>query len=69
MKTHKARLGLTFGAALLATSALAGPEVVEGPGYNPECFAPWDDTARYLQWEGREGPYRIAIVNSFVGNT
>ena len=69
MKTQKALWGLTLGAALLTTSALAGPEVVEGPGYNPECFAPWDETTKYLQWEGREGPYRIAVVNGFVGNT
>ena len=52
-----------------ATSALAGPEVVEGPGVNPTCFAPWDDSTGFLQWEGREGPFKVAIVNGFVGNT
>ena len=69
MKTQKALWGLALGAALLTTSALAGPEVVEGPGYNPACFAPWDEETKYLQWEGREGPHRIAVVNGFVGNT
>jgi ribose transport system substrate-binding protein len=43
--------------------------VVDGPGYLPECFAPWDADTSYFQWEPREGPYRIALVNGFVGNT
>ncbi|MEZ5670759.1 MAG: sugar ABC transporter substrate-binding protein [Alphaproteobacteria bacterium] len=59
-----------LGAGLLsATTALADPAVVEGPGYLPECFAPWSAETQYFQWEPREGPYRIALVNGFVGNT
>jgi ribose transport system substrate-binding protein len=50
-------------------SAWAQPAVVDGPGYLPECFAPWDQDTKYFQWEPREGPYRIALVNGFVGNT
>jgi ribose transport system substrate-binding protein len=62
--------GLTACAALLAgTAAFAGPQVVDGPGADPECFAPWSTDTKYLQWEAKEGPYRIAIVNGFVGNT
>jgi ribose transport system substrate-binding protein len=61
---------LTLGALLLAgTAAFAGPEVVDGPGADPDCFAPWSEETKYLQWEPKEGPYRIAIVNGFVGNT
>lgn len=66
------KLGLTATVAALAmsvTGALAGPEVVSGPGAQPECFAPWDDSTKYFQWEGREGPFRVAVVNGFVGNT
>jgi ribose transport system substrate-binding protein len=55
--------------ALSIGSAFAGPEVVEGPGAEPECFAPWSEDTAYLQWPAKEGPYRIAIVNGFVGNT
>jgi ribose transport system substrate-binding protein len=55
--------------ALGGSAALAGPEVVDGPGYSPECFAPWSEDTQYFQWEEREGPYRIALVNGFVGNT
>ena len=60
---------ITFGLALAATSANAAPEVVSGPGYLPECFAPWTEETQYFQWDAREGPYRIALVNGFVGNT
>lgn len=55
--------------AFLATSALAGPETVEGPDVNPNCFAPWEDSTTFMQWEAKEGPFRIAIVNGFVGNS
>ena len=61
---------ITLGLALAAaTPASAAPDVVEGPGYLPECFAPWTEDTAYFQWEAREGPYRIALVNGFVGNT
>ena len=51
------------------TAALAGPEVVSGPGADPQCFQPWNADVKYFQWDKREGPYRIALVNGFVGNT
>ena len=62
---------LAAAAALLlgSSAAFAGPEVVAGPGADPECFAPWSAETTYLQWPAQEGPYRIAIVNGFVGNT
>jgi len=57
-------------AMVVATSAaFAGPEKVSGPGHDPECFAPWNDEIGYFQWEAREGPHKIAVVNGFVGNT
>ena len=62
-------MAATTGALLAGSAAFAGPEVVEGPGTNPACFAPWDDTTAFLQWEAREGPFRVAVVNGFVGNT
>ena len=58
--------------ALLAGSHLAraaGPEITDGPGYLPACFAPWDADTKYMQWPKKEGPYRIALANGFVGNT
>ena len=37
--------------------------------FQPECFRPW--TAETQNWthESREGPFRITVVNSFVGHT
>jgi ribose transport system substrate-binding protein len=55
--------------ALSAQLALAGPTVVSGPGADPACFAPWSADTKYMQWEAKPGPYKIAIVNGFVGNT
>src|SRR3954470_19978985 len=66
---------LTLGAAfvgalgLAAGAAAAKPQVVAGPGYKPECFAPWSEKTKFFQWPAKEGPYRIALVNGFVGNT
>lgn len=59
-------LVLSFG---LGTAALAGPEMVSGPGAEPACFQPWSDDITYFQWEKRDPPYKIALVNGFVGNT
>src|SRR5690349_1625125 len=56
-------VGLMSGAALAA-----GPEIVAGPGADPECFVPWSADTKFFQWPAKEGPYRIAVVNGFVGN-
>ena len=57
------------GLALGAGTALAeGPKVVSGPGYEPACFKPWTDQTKFFQWQKKEGPYRIALVNGYVGN-
>jgi len=55
--------------ALFAQSALAGPEKVSGPGADPTCFAPWSAKTSYLKWPAKPGPFRVAVVNGFVGNT
>jgi ribose transport system substrate-binding protein len=64
------QLSTAIGAIALSTQlALAGPAVVSGPGADPACFAPWSADTKYMQWEAKPGPYKIAIVNGFVGNT
>ena len=46
-----------------------GPKVVPGPGALPACrFAPWNRKTKYLQWPARKPPFRIALVNGYVGN-
>jgi len=54
---------------MLSTSAsVAAPAVVAGPGVDPGCFAPWDAETSFFQWPAKQGPYKVAIVNGFVGN-
>jgi ribose transport system substrate-binding protein len=55
--------------ALCAGSAVAGPQEVSGPGADPTCFAPRDAHVKYLQYPAKQGPFRIALVNGYVGNT
>ena len=59
---------VALSALLTSTVAFAGPKIVSGPGANPECFKPWSDT-KFFQWAKKPGPYKIALVNGFVGNT
>jgi len=59
---------LAFAGFLLSSAAWAGPKVVSGPGANPECFKPWSDKTKFFEWEKKPGPYKIALVNGFVGN-
>jgi len=64
------KLFTTLAALSMSTSlAWAGPEVVSGPGADPGCFAPWSAQTKYFQWPAKQGPYKIAVVNGFVGNT
>jgi ribose transport system substrate-binding protein len=69
MKRVGVASALALAGLLIASGALAGPKVVSGPGANPECFKPWDSKTKFFQWEKKQGPYKIALVNGFVGNT
>jgi ribose transport system substrate-binding protein len=66
-----AAFGCAFaiGAFAGGASAQETPRVVQGPGALPQCFAPAANNSRFFQWPQRPGPYRIALVNGFVGNT
>jgi len=69
--TRAARLSaLAFTGFLFSSAAvMAGPKTVSGPGPEPNCFKPWNGQTKYMQWDKKPGPYRIAVVNGFVGNT
>src|SRR5262249_43911471 len=69
MKNGTRLATLTFAGLLMSSVAWAGPNVVSGPGANAECFKPWSDKTKFLQWAKKPGPYKIALVNGFVGNT
>ncbi|WP_414470775.1 sugar ABC transporter substrate-binding protein [Microvirga sp. M2] len=57
------------GLLLSSVATFAGPKIVSGPGADPGCFKPWNAQTKYMQWDKKSGPYRIAVVNGFVGNT
>ena len=53
---------------LAGAAQAAGPEVVQGPGVMPECFAPFSDTTKYFKFEKKDPPYRIALANFDLRN-
>jgi ribose transport system substrate-binding protein len=67
----KSRLGLVllascaFGGAAVA----AGPKVVTGPNADPQCFVPWTEKTKLLQYPAKPGPYRVALANGYIANT
>jgi ribose transport system substrate-binding protein len=76
MKTKSSRArGLLLAGTLalvsgVSTAAIAaGPKVVPGPSADPECFTPWSQDTKYFQYSKKDGPYRIALANGFIGNT
>ncbi len=69
MKLKALSIATTASLLLSAGLSVAGPKIVSGPGAEPKCFAPWGADTKYMQWEKKKGPYKVAIVNGFVGNT
>lgn len=72
----KNQRGMTRAAALAAVVGMcAGASQAEwrsptdDASFQAECFRPWSDTTATWMHEGKDGPYRIAVVNSFTGNT
>jgi ribose transport system substrate-binding protein len=60
----------TVGLAAMTVAAAAGPEVVSGPAsVAPECFKPFTADTKFFKFPKKDGPYRIALANGFVGNT
>jgi len=57
---------LTTLSAALATALIASAPV-QADTYRPECFAPAPDTGM-IQYDAKEGPYKLAFVNGFAGN-
>ena len=47
----------------------AGPEIVAGPGAEPDCFKPGSADTKYFQWPAKKGPYRIALANGYIAKT
>jgi ribose transport system substrate-binding protein len=60
---------VVVGALAIGTAQAAGPKVSNTPGIDPQCFKPWTTDTKTFQWPAKQGPYRIALVNGYVGNT
>lgn len=69
MRSLRLPAAVVAGLLLSTAAAVAAPKAVAGPGPEPQCFKPWKADTTYMQWPKKDGPYRVAIVNGFVGNT
>lgn len=58
----------TLAAAAVAVMGLGAPAAWAADTYMPECFAPAKDNPSTIQYPAKEGPYKIALVNGYVGN-
>jgi ribose transport system substrate-binding protein len=69
------RRAMTLLAAASVTALFAyapaakAQDIVPGPAADPECFVPWTDQTKFFKFPKKEGPYRIALANGFIGNT
>lgn len=69
---HNRMKGALVAAILVGCAGSAQAEwrtQTDGSGFQPECFRPWAASTQTWTHEARGGPYRIAVVNSFTGNT
>jgi ribose transport system substrate-binding protein len=70
MKRMTTWLGATVAAMAMTVAAqAAGPEIVAGPSADAECYKPLTAETKFFQYPKKEGPYRIALANGFIGNT
>jgi ribose transport system substrate-binding protein len=70
VKTVLTTLAAGVALGVLSTAAMAaGPKVVSGPAADQECFKPWTKDTKFFQFPKKNGPYRIALANGFIGNT
>ncbi len=51
------------------SAVAAGPEKVAGPASDAKCYVPWEAKTQFFKFPKKEGPYRIALANGFIGNT
>jgi ribose transport system substrate-binding protein len=63
----KIRTALRVGASLAVLTLMAG-SAFAADTYMPECFTPAKDNPAVIQYPAKNGPYKIALVNGYVGN-
>src|SRR3979490_729221 len=59
-------LATLAGAWLVGAAATAGAQEMM---FQPQCFKPMPGTTKPLSYAAKPGPYRLALVNGFVGNS
>lgn len=64
----KRRATLLMMGTLAASVALFTCGASAQETYKPECYAPAQDSASVISYAKKDGPYRIALVNGYVGN-
>jgi ribose transport system substrate-binding protein len=57
-----------WGAGAFAAAALMAAGAMAADTYKPECFSPAKDNASVIKYSAKKGPYKIALVNGYVGN-
>lgn len=65
--SRRTLLAAASGAALLIGAGVS-PALAQET-FNPTCFRPADGVTKTITGEARPGPYRLALVNGFVGNS
>jgi ribose transport system substrate-binding protein len=69
MRRKKSIAAAVLLSSVFSFSAFAEPEIVSGPAADANCFVPWTDSTKFFKFPKKEGPYRIALANGFIGNT
>ncbi len=59
----------TCAAAGLAVSMAAAPASAAPSTYDPQCFRPLEPGGKTISQKAHKGPFRLALVNGFVGNS
>ena len=58
-------LGALCGLCFVAATAAASAQEM----FQPQCFKPMPGTTKTISYPAKPGPWRLALVNGFVGNS
>ena len=64
----KKRRTAMYSAGAIAVAALFAGGTHAADTYMPTCFAPAADSTSVIKYTAKTGPFKIALVNGYVGN-
>lgn len=67
--SSRIKVGVTSAAAVLAISLTIAGTAFAASTYDPQCFKPWSPDTAIMHFKPKPSPYRIALVNGYVGNS